>query len=191
MADQELTDEGASPRELVLEACRRNNTELLEEVIADLSKKTSEKGSATKKIAELLNEARDGIGNHCLHLAARNGSYEILDILLDQEGLEVDPLDRMDKETPLHKAVRFVNELPSQQDWEAAKMFVELLLDAGADPRVRNKARQKPIDLVDSRNAQLKSTLERAEYAILAGDDIVNEDEDANGNGGGSASDSE
>lgn len=56
--------------------------------------------------------------------------------------------------------------------------------------RVRNKARQKPIDLVDPRNTGLKSTLERAEYAVLAGDDVVNEDDDANGDGG-SASDSE
>lgn len=60
---------------------------------------------------------------------------EVLDLLLDQEGLEVDPLDRLDRETPLHKAVRFANELPPQ-DWEVAKMFVELLLDAGADPRL-------------------------------------------------------
>lgn len=59
---------------------------------------------------------------------------EVLDLLLDQEGLEVDPLDRMDKETPLHKAVRFVNEL-SLEDWEDGKLLVELLLDAGADPR--------------------------------------------------------
>lgn len=68
--------QGASPRELVLEACRRNNTELLEEVIADVSK-ASGKGASTAKVAELLNEARDGIGNHCLHLAARNGSCEL------------------------------------------------------------------------------------------------------------------
>src|SRR5437773_2198029 len=61
-------------------------------------------------------------------------SDEVMDMLLDQEGLEVDPLDRMEKDTPLHKAVRFVNELPKEQ-WENGKLFVELLLDAGADPR--------------------------------------------------------
>lgn len=63
------------------------------------------------------------------------GIDEVLDLLLDQEGLEVDPLDRLDKETPLHKAVRFVNELP-QRDWDGGKVLVELLLDAGADPRL-------------------------------------------------------
>jgi hypothetical protein len=59
---------------------------------------------------------------------------EVLDLLLDQEGLEVDPLDRLEGDTPLHKAVRFVNEL-SKNDWEAGLSVVELLTDAGADPR--------------------------------------------------------
>ena len=55
-------------------------------------------------------------------------------MLLDQEGLEVDPIDRLDADTPLHKAVRFINE-QSKADWENAMSVVELLLDAGADPR--------------------------------------------------------
>lgn len=59
---------------------------------------------------------------------------EVLDTLLDQEGLEVDPIDRLEADTPLHKAVRFVNGLP-KTEWEAGGSLVELLLDAGADPR--------------------------------------------------------
>ena len=59
---------------------------------------------------------------------------EILDQLLDQEGLEVDPIDRLEGDTPLHKAVRFINTL-SKQEWEAGSSIVDLLLDAGADPR--------------------------------------------------------
>ena len=55
--------QGASPRELLLEACRRDNTALLHEVLA-----------ANAPAAELLNTARDGIGNYCLHVAASHGS---------------------------------------------------------------------------------------------------------------------
>jgi len=55
-------------------------------------------------------------------------------MLLDQEGLEVDPKDRMESDTPLHKAVRFINGL-SQEEWEIAASIADLLLDAGADPR--------------------------------------------------------
>lgn len=58
----------------------------------------------------------------------------MLDTLLDQEGLEVDPVDRLEADIPLHKAVRFVNGL-SKEEWEAGASLVELLLDAGADPR--------------------------------------------------------
>ena len=63
-----------------------------------------------------------------------DGADEVLDTLLDQEGLEVDPIDRLEADTPLHKAVRFVNGL-SKSQWEAGGSLVELLLDAGADPR--------------------------------------------------------
>lgn len=59
---------------------------------------------------------------------------DILDQLLDQEGLEVDPIDRLEGDTPLHKAVRFINGLP-KQEWEAGSSIVDLLIDAGADPR--------------------------------------------------------
>lgn len=65
---------------------------------------------------------------------ACESSDDALDLLLDQEGLEVDPLDRLEADTPLHKAVRFVNGL-SKTDWSDGGALVELLLDAGADPR--------------------------------------------------------
>lgn len=55
---------------------------------------------------------------------------EALDHLLDQEGLEVDPINRMEKETPLHKAVQYAN-----KEKEHGLDIVEMLIDAGADPR--------------------------------------------------------
>ena len=64
--------QGASPRELVLEAARRNNTDLLHEVFTDIQKSYS--SSADDRIAELLNTAVDGIGSNVLHVAATNGS---------------------------------------------------------------------------------------------------------------------
>ncbi|KAI9775238.1 MAG: hypothetical protein M1839_001356 [Geoglossum umbratile] len=193
MAEEE--HDGASPREQVLEACRRNNTELLQGVIDGLVNKTSDKASKKRsheeQVADLLNNSVDGIGNHCLHLVATYGSYEVMDLLLDQEGLEVDPLDRMEKDTPLHKAIRFVNELPKAQ-WDNGKLFVELLLDAGADPRVRNKAKLKPAELVDPRNLELRKTLQKGEYLMTVGaNELVNNEEDDDDRAHNSASDSE
>ncbi|KAI4126912.1 MAG: hypothetical protein LQ338_003489 [Usnochroma carphineum] len=177
-----MSDDGATPRELVLEACRRNNTSLLSEVLTSLS--------TPEKIADLLNNAKDGVGNHCLHLAASCGSYEVLDTLLDQENLEVDPLDRLERDTPLHKAVRFVNSL-SPSDWPSAHSIAELLIDAGADPRIRNKAKLKPVELVDPKNAELRDILQKAEYSMTAGNDVVVRDGEDDGGPTGSASDSE
>jgi uncharacterized protein len=59
---------------------------------------------------------------------------EILDLLLDQEGLEIDELDRMERDTPLHKAVRFNNDL-DMKEWAVGHQIVDILLDAGCDPR--------------------------------------------------------
>ena len=59
---------------------------------------------------------------------------EVLEELLDQEDVEVDPIDRMEGDSPLHKAVRYVNKL-NQGDWASAAPLVELLVEAGSDPR--------------------------------------------------------
>ncbi|KAF1360758.1 ankyrin repeat protein-like protein [Lizonia empirigonia] len=184
MADQD----GASPRELILEACRRNNTDLLEETIADLASAASKAGTPpAAHVAQVLNEARDGVGNGCLHVAATFGSYEILDILLDQEGLEIELTDRLEADTPLHKAVRYANSL-APPDWPAGSAIVDILLDAGCDPRIRNKARLKPAELVDPRNAPLRELLRKGELAMMMGGDVVGEDDDGPA---GSASDSD
>lgn len=174
-----MSDEGATPRELVLEACRRNNSNLLSEVLTSIK--------SPEKIADLLNNAKDGIGNHCLHIAASNGSYEVLDTLLDQENLEVDPLDRLERDTPLHKAIRYTNALPASER-ASGHSVAELLIDAGADPRIRNKAKLKPVELVDPRNSELRDVLQKAEYSMTVGDDVVIRDDDGPT---GSASDSD
>jgi hypothetical protein len=53
-----------------------------------------------------------------------------MDELLDQEGLEVDPINKLERATPLHKAVEFAKDEKS-----LGLGLVELLVDAGADPR--------------------------------------------------------
>ncbi|QIW96069.1 hypothetical protein AMS68_001587 [Peltaster fructicola] len=106
-----MADDGATPKEILFEACRRNNTALLSEVLAEapLSSKTAE-------IAEFLNTATNSLGSTAIHVAAANGSYEVLDQILDQEGVEIDGKERRDGDTALHKAARYCNGLP-QQAW--------------------------------------------------------------------------
>ena len=57
--------------------------------------------------------------------------------------------------------------------------------------RIRNKAKLKPMELVDPRNTELRATLQKAEFAQMAGNDVVNDDEEEDDGPTGSASDSE
>lgn len=49
---------------------------------------------------------------------------------------------------------------------------------ADVEGRIRNKGKLRPIDLVDPRNTELRAVLQKAELAMLAGDDVVDEDEE-------------
>ena len=55
--------------------------------------------------------------------------------------------------------------------------------------RVRNKAKLKPVELADPLNSQLRSALQKAEFAFMAGNDVVVEDEDTGPTGSASDSD--
>jgi len=120
--------DGASPRELLIEACRRNNTSLLNEVLSFPTL-----ASTPASVAKFLNTTTDALGQTALHIAAQYGSYEVLDLILDQEGVEIDGQERRDGDTCLHKAVRFCN--GGAEDGESGRAVVEILVDAGCDPR--------------------------------------------------------
>ncbi|KAK4507576.1 hypothetical protein PRZ48_001311 [Zasmidium cellare] len=175
-------EQGASPKELLIEASRRNNTDLLTEVFS-----TPPISSKPDLIAKFLNTTTDALGASALHIAAQYGSYEVLDTILDQEGVEIDGQERREGDTCLHKAVRFANE---EGDKERGRAVVDILVDAGCDPRIRNKAKLKAIDLVDPRNTELRKDLQKAELTLQMSSDVVQEDEDDDARDGpGSESD--
>jgi ankyrin repeat protein len=179
-----MSDDGATPKELLFESCRRNNTALLNDLLSQ-----PPLSSDASKIANFLNTTTDSLGASGLHIAAKYGAYEVLDIILDQEGVEIDQQEKREGDTCLHSAVRYVNAL-KQNEWEGeGKALVEILVDAGCDPRARNKARLRPADLLDPRNQVIRNVLQKAELQFMAGGDVVNEDEDDRPNGPGSESD--
>ncbi len=65
MANQGEEHDGASIQEILVEACRRNNTDLLHELLED-------KGD--DEIAKLLNQTTTVMGNHLYHEAASRGN---------------------------------------------------------------------------------------------------------------------
>ncbi|CDR38564.1 CYFA0S02e03092g1_1 [Cyberlindnera fabianii] len=196
-----MSDEGASYREQLLDAARRNNSDLFATIAEALD---------TGKLSSLINEARDALGNTPLHLAAKYGSFEVMDAILDVEGVEVDPRNRLDGDTPLHCAVRYAENEP-----EHGAFLAETLVEAGSDARIKNTAGLKPVDLIRGENGPLRETLQagemafhleeeeraRGEYYMKQGleymtltDDIAQlhqDDDDDEGSGSGSGSDDE
>lgn len=128
---------------------------------------------------------------------------EIIDMLLDQEGFECDPVSTREGDTPLHSAVRYINSLPpstSVSDFSAE--LITMMTEAGSDPRIKNKASLTPYQLVDPRNVALRQQLQDAVDIMqnagdFVGEDIVGVDGAANGEEelgddyAGSASDSD
>lgn len=87
-----------------------------------------------------------------------------MDALFDIQYFECDPLTRVDKDTPLHTAVRYANE----KDAHLGLEMVNMMCEAGCDPRVKNKHGQKPVDLVYE-NKELKTALQQVEYIMTEG----------------------
>lgn len=106
-----------------------------------------------------------------------------MDALFDIQYFECDPVTRVDQDTPLHTAVRFANE----KDAELGLAMIEMMCEAGCDPRVRNKHGQKPIDLVYAEHPEIKKALQKAEYILSESVQQESEGEE----GASSASDSE
>ncbi|CAG9995679.1 unnamed protein product [Clonostachys byssicola] len=160
--------DGASVQEQLIAACRGNNTELLEELL---------EGRPDAEITRLLNETTTVLGNHLYHEAALRGNYEIIDLLLDQPEFECDPVTRADGDTPLHSAIRWINSEPPAQR-EFGKALVEMMLEAGSNPRVKNKGGLTAVQLVDPTNNELKDVIRKHEFASLNAGDYVNVEDD-------------
>ncbi|KAM0820159.1 hypothetical protein AB5N19_05978 [Seiridium cardinale] len=156
--------EGASAKEQAIEACRRNNVDLLTEIIGNCK--------SEQEISDLMNKTTTVLGNHLYHEAALQGNYEIIDLLLDQPNFECDPVNRTEGDTPLHSAIRWINSEPPAQR-EFGNALVEMMLEAGSNPRVKNKAKLTAYQLVDPTNKGLRELIQKHEYASLNQGDFV------------------
>ncbi|KAI0118341.1 ankyrin repeat protein [Nemania sp. FL0031] len=160
--------EGASVKEQLIEACRRNNVDLLTEIIQNCKN--------DEEISNLMNNTTTVMGNHLYHEAALQGHYEVIDMLLDQPEFECDPINRAEGDTPLHSAIRWINNEPPAQR-EFGNALVGMMLEAGSSTRVKNKAKLTPYQLVDPRNKGLRELIQKHEYAALNAGDFVGADE--------------
>ncbi|KAG0034969.1 hypothetical protein BGZ81_001918 [Podila clonocystis] len=156
--------EGASNNELLMAACKEDNLDILEEVL-------SSDGSSFD-----INHT-DGLGNSALHYAARYGSTGCLEILLYYDGIDVNKINRLEGDTPLHKAAGY-----SEPD--VALEMVQILIRGGASPKILNKLKQTAGDVAPGdTHSEVKEYLEEV---VLAShfdprDIAVEDDSDSDG----------
>ncbi|RPD64662.1 ankyrin [Lentinus tigrinus ALCF2SS1-7] len=166
-----MASDGASNNERLLAAARSDNEDMLLEVLGE---------------GKFDINAQDGLGNTALHYAASNGYLDILEHLLEYDGCDVDPVNRIEKATPLHLAL-------SIDDPELRAAVVESLLDAGADTNIKDKNGETPLDLVSPDDVKVRALLRKAQaQASIAQSDVANDDDDdEEGSGSGSGSEDE
>ncbi|GAA6002100.1 hypothetical protein JCM10207_003073 [Rhodosporidiobolus poonsookiae] len=135
---------------------------------------------------------QDGLGNTALHYAASSPSPEALGILLDTDGTDVDLQNRLERATPLHLAVKLENEAARQG-------VIEMLLDAGADPNIKDRHSLRvqdylrpdssPVDK-DILRAIREALADRTRGSVANNADLVDDDDDGEpGSGSGSDED--
>lgn len=175
-------DQGASPAEQLLECARRNNTDLFLELSAQFLAQKTDSFDDSPSLGSLINSTKEVVtGNNALHIATLLGNWDVLDLMLDVPGVEIDPLNR-ERSTPLHVAVNYASDEP-----ELGYFIVDNLLDAGSDSRAVDSHGLRPANYVRS-NPKLLELLNSAEYAagMAAPPEPAGDEED-----GESASDSE
>lgn len=86
--------------------------------------------------------------------------------------------------------MRWANE-QGKENHDYAIQLIEMMLEAGSDPRIRNKAKLKAADLVNPSNTELREAIQKAEYVMQNEGDFVDVEEEEDEGPTGSNSDSD
>ncbi|KAI8064771.1 ankyrin repeat-containing domain protein [Gongronella butleri] len=152
MADQDVSDDLK-----ILAACQDDQDEWLDALLAK---------------ADFSIGYTDTNGNSALHYAAQNGSLTCLEMLVRIPGLAINGKNK-EGNTALHAAVLY------PEDRVVALDMVNVLLDAGANPRVENKQGESPLSLVDDVNEEdMKDLLQSAAIDGALSDNAFSDGDD-------------
>ncbi|KAF9027135.1 ankyrin [Hymenopellis radicata] len=147
------SEAGASNNERLLAAARTDNQDMLLEIF--------DAGSFNINF-------QDGLGNTALHIAVSHGSTDVLEHILSHEECDVDPINRIEKATPLHLAVQI-------EDPELRLHVVDSLLEAGADTRIKDKNGETAQDLVPPNDLEVLTLFRKAQaQQSVSMDDVAN-----------------
>ncbi|KAF8808203.1 ankyrin [Phlegmacium glaucopus] len=151
---------GASNNERLLAAARADNEDLLLEIFTE---------------GNFDINCRDGLGNTPLHNAVSQGSTDVLEHILSHEDCDVDPVNHIDKATPLH--------LAAQIQHEDLRLYIcESLLDAGADTSIKDKNLETALELIPLQDTKLHALFRKYQaQGSVSKDDIASDGEPGSG----------
>ncbi|MYA15498.1 MAG: hypothetical protein F4Z28_01360, partial [Gammaproteobacteria bacterium] len=124
---KDINDQGDMGWPMLVYACRGDNGEHPDEVLRLLALG-----------AEV--DVRNYKGKTALHYAAKAGFFIVINLLIEK-GATVDALDR-NGETALFEAIR-----STIKDGEKQRAAIEALLAKGADPNLKNRKGQTPLQI--------------------------------------------
>ncbi|OBZ79804.1 hypothetical protein A0H81_01307 [Grifola frondosa] len=98
---------------------------------------------------------------------AGHGYLTILEHILEHDGCDVDPVNRLEKATPLHLALRL-------EDPEVRRAVVESLLEAGAETKIKDKHGETALDLVSPNDVEIRALMRKVQaQASISRDDVA------------------
>ncbi|KAJ3736679.1 hypothetical protein DFJ43DRAFT_1149745 [Lentinula guzmanii] len=172
-------DKGANNNQRLLAAARTDNEELLLEVF---------------EAGDFDINHQDGVGNTApsfrnisavlTYCSVQNGSTDVLEHILSHEACDVDPINRINRATPLHLACQL-------EDDGMRSYMVESLLDAGADTKIRDKNGELAVSFVPPTDEETRKLFRKTQAHIMtvSQDDIASDDDGEAASGSGSGSD--
>lgn len=89
------------------------------------------------------------------------GSTDVLEYILSQDECDVDPVNRINRATPLHVACQL-------EDDGIRFYMVESLLDAGADTKIRDKNGELAITFIPPTDEETRKLFRKAQAQATA-----------------------
>jgi hypothetical protein len=105
----------------------------------------------------------------------------VLEHILSHEDCDVDPINRIEKATPLHLAIKI-------QQTGLRLHIVDSLLDAGADTSIKDKNGETVLDILPD-DTKLRALIRKHQAQASFSRDDVASDGDDDGPGSGSGED--
>ncbi|OCB90376.1 ankyrin [Sanghuangporus baumii] len=181
-----MASDGASNNERLLAAAREDNEEILLEVFEegnfDINFKDGQATGVVNVDAYNLNTYYSTTRHLALHYAVSHGSTTALEHLLEYDGCDVDPINRLEGATPLHLALKL-------EDPELRLHIANSLLEAGADTTIKDKEGDTALDLLQPGDDELRKLIRKSQASSsVSKGDIANDDDDEGSEGSGSES---